>query len=247
MPRYPASYRVSYSIGPGPLSPAVKALVWTNAGMFLLGLVVPSIVPYLGLIPAAVVRRFFLWQPVTYMFLHAGLFHLLFNMLALWMFGTELERKWGTRFFVRYYAVSGVGAAATTIVLSLLPLPFAGALYLSLTVGASGAVYGLLLAYALYFPDRPIYMYLLFPIPAKYFVLIVGAIALLASIGGAGGVAHTAHLGGLLFGYAYLARRRGDPLATLKYRYVKWRMNRRRRRFEVRPGGRHDDWNQRVH
>ncbi len=136
MPRYPASYRVSYSIGPGPLSPAVKALVWTNAGMFLLGLVVPSIVPYLGLIPAAVVRRFFLWQPVTYMFLHAGLFHLLFNMLALWMFGTELERKWGTRFFVRYYAVGGVGAAATTIVLSLLPLPFAGALYLSLTVGA---------------------------------------------------------------------------------------------------------------
>ena len=248
MRRYPAPYQVSYSFGPGALSPAIKALIWANVAMYLLALAVPSIVVYLGLLPAAVITRFFFWQPVTYMFLHEGLLHLLFNMLALWMFGTELERTWGTRFFLRYYAVTGLGAAATTIVLSLLPLPFSDALYLSLTVGASGAIYGLLLAYGLYFPNRPIYMYLLFPIPAKYFVLIVGAVALLSSIGGGGGgVAHTAHLGGLVVGYVYLKGRRGNPLAALEYRYVKWRMNRLRRKFEVHSGGRRDDWDRRVH
>ncbi len=109
----------------------------------------------------------------------AGSSTLLFNMLALWMFGVELERMWGTRYFRSIYFVAGVGAAVTTLLLSLLPLAFADQLYYSLTIGASGAVYGVLLAYALYFPHRPIYMYFVFPIPAKYFVMIIGAISLL--------------------------------------------------------------------
>ena len=247
MPRYPSPNRVSYSLGPGPLTPAIKALIWANAAMYLLALAMPSILVYLGLLPAAVVGRLFIWQPVTYLFLHDGLLHLLFNMLALWMFGTELERRWGTRFFLKYYGITGVGAAVTTIVLSLLPLPFAETLYYSLTVGASGAIYGLLLAYGLYFPNRPIYMYLLFPIPAKYFVLIVGAVAFLSSIGGGGRVAHAAHLGGLVVGYVYLKSKGGNLLVGLQYRFVKWRMNRLRRKFEVHPGGRRDDWDRRVH
>jgi membrane associated rhomboid family serine protease len=248
MPRYSPPTRISYSFGPGPVSPAIKALIWANVVMFLLGLVAPQVTLYLGLMPAAVLGRLFFWQPVTYMFLHEGVFHILFNMLALWMFGTELERAWGTRFFLRYYFVAGLGAAGTTILLSLVPLPFAEALYYSLTVGASGAIYGLLLAYGLSYPNRPIYMYLVFPIPAKFFVLIIGAIALLSSIGGGGsGVAHAAHLGGLVVGYLYLKMGRGNPLAILRYQLARMRMNRARKKFEVHAGGRWKNWDGKVH
>ncbi len=113
-------------------------------------------------------------------------------MLALWMFGVELERRWGSRFFLKYYLMTGIGAALTTLALALAPGPFGDAMRDTVTVGASGAIYGLLLAYALYFPDRPIYLWALFPIPAKYFVMIMGAIAFMSSVGGdRGGVANT--------------------------------------------------------
>ncbi len=109
----------------------------------------------LGFSPQAVFEQFAIWQPFTYMFLHStnGFGHILFNMLALWMFGTDLERTWGTRFFTKYYFVTGIGAAATSLLLSLL----IDGIYYSVTVGASGAIYGLLLAYAMYFPHRTIY------------------------------------------------------------------------------------------
>ncbi len=235
--RYPSS--MTYSLGPGGMTPAVRALIFANVGAYLVTLLAPSIEIPLGLIPAAIVQRLWLWQVVTYLFLHGSLLHLLFNMLALWMFGVELERMWGTRFFVRYYFVAGLGAAATTILLSLLPVDFADAMYVSVTIGASGAIYGLLLAYGLYFPDRPIYLYMLFPVPAKYFVMIIGAISLLSSISGSsGGVAHAAHLGGLVVGYLYLKTGRGHPLVELRYRWSKWRMARMRRKFEIHKGGR---------
>ena len=176
---YRSSSTYSYSFGPGPLTPAIKALVVANVAAFLVSMVVPAITLSFGLRPADVLESLQIWQPVTYMFLHGGIFHILFNMLALWMFGVELERMWGSRFFTRFYFVVGVGAAFTTLVLSFMPLPFADQLYYSLTIGASGAVYGVLLAYAMYFPHRPIYVYFFFPIPAKYFVMIIGAISLL--------------------------------------------------------------------
>jgi membrane associated rhomboid family serine protease len=187
------------------------------------------------------------------MFLHGDVFHILFNMLLLWMFGTELERTWGTRFFTKYYFVTGIGAAVTSLVWSISPLPFADSMYDSVMIGASGAVYGILLAYALYFPHRPILMYFVFPVPAKYFVMIMGAIAFLSSIGSAGsGVAHTAHLGGLVVGYLYLKGLRLRPLAELKYRWLRWRMNRARGKFGVYSGGRDDDswksdWKKHIH
>jgi membrane associated rhomboid family serine protease len=206
----------------------------------------------LGLIPAAVVRNLWLWQLATYMFLHGGVLHILFNMLALWMFGTELEHLWGTRFFLKFYFVTGIGAGLLTTLFSLLPFGFAQSLQQSVVIGASGAIYGLLLAYAMYFPDRPIYMYFVFPIPAKIFVFIMGAIAFYSSMSDAGGgVANATHLGGLLIGYLYLksARKggRSDPLAELKYRYLKWKINRLRKKFDVYSGGRADDWDRHVH
>ncbi|HEY6360609.1 MAG TPA: rhomboid family intramembrane serine protease [Vicinamibacterales bacterium] len=250
--RYPSSSGFAYSFGPGPLTPAIKALVVANVALFLIDWIAQGALrrPF-GLSPEDVVEQLRLWQPFTYMFLHAGIFHILFNMLALWMFGVELERMWGSRFFVKYYFVCGAGAALTTMVLAFTPFGFASQLYSSLTIGASGAVYGILLAYALYFPDRPIYMYLVFPIPAKYFVMIIGAISLLSSTGGpGGGVAHTTHLGGLVAGYLYLKGLKGGRLrvmSELKYRYLKWRINRMRRKFDVYSGGRADDVDRRVH
>jgi membrane associated rhomboid family serine protease len=114
-------------------------------------------------------------------------------------------------------------------------------------IGASGAIYGLLLAYALYFPDRPIYMYFVFPIPAKIFVAIMGGIAFLSSLSEAGGVANATHLGGLLVAYVFLKSARMDPIAELKYRFYKWKINRVRKKFDVYSGGRADDWDRRVH
>ena len=246
MRRYPSTYQVGYTLGP--LTPAIKALIWANVVMFLLTMLAGDIALILALRPAAVIERLYVWQPVTYMFLHGGLLHILLNMLMLWMFGTDLERMWGTRFFLQYYFVTGIGAAAATILLSIVPLPFANLLYYTPTVGASGAIYGLLLAYGLSFPTRPVYMFLLFPVPAKVFVLIMGVIALLSSISGGGGnVAHGAHLGGLLVGYVYLRLGRGNPLTALRYRYTKMRMNQLRRKFQVHTGGRHDDWDKRIH
>ncbi len=230
---------VSYTFGPGPVTPAVRALIILNVVGYLLPLVAPSLTLWLGLVPALVVERWWIWQPLSYMFLHGGLFHLLFNMLALWMFGVDLERLWGTRFFVRFYFVAGIGAAVTTLVMSLLPLGFSEALYASVTVGASGAIYGLLVAFAMMYPHRPIYLYMLFPIPARIFVLIVGAISFLSSISEtSGGVAHATHLGGLLAGYLYLASRRGGLVSTLRSQWLRWRLARMRRRFEVHDGGR---------
>lgn len=247
MPRSPRLSTLAYSFGPGPITPAVRILLWTNIGVWIATLLYPPLVEWLGLVPQAVIEHRWLWQPATYMFLHArNPTHILFNMLGLWMFGVELERMWGTKFFARYYAVTGVGAGLTTLLVSLLPFAPTQALYYSVTIGASGALYGLLLAYALYYPNRPILMFLLFPIPAKYFVMILGGLAFLTSIDGGGTVAATTHLGGLVVGYLYLRGGRGGLTAEIKYRYLKWKMNRLRRKFDVYSGGR-SDWDRRVH
>jgi membrane associated rhomboid family serine protease len=239
---------LSYSLGPGPLTPAVRALVIANGVGYLLTLVAPGLSIWLGLVPALVVERWWLWQPVSYMFLHGGLFHLLFNMLALWMFGVDLERRLGTRFFIRFYFVAGIGAAATTLLVSLLPFGFSESLYASVTVGASGAVYGLLVAFAMAYPHRPIYLYLLFPIPARVFVVIVGAISFLSSVSEPrGGVAHATHLGGLVVGYLYLAGQRGRLWSSVRSQWLRWRLARLRKRFNVHEGGRKGDGGPWVH
>ena len=249
MARYGSSY--AYQFGPGPVSPAVKVLLITNVVTWLINMIVPAMTLKLGLSPKDVFTGFAIWQPFTYMFLHdtSGFGHILFNMLALWMFGTELERTWGTRFFTKFYLVTGVGAAATTLLLALV----SPAIYYSLTVGASGAIYGLLMAWAMYFPHRTILFWGIFPIPARVFVFIMGAIAFLSSLGGPGsGVAHIAHLGGLVVGYLYLKSLRVRPLDELRYRWLRWRMGKARSRFDVYSGGKSDDdwkkeWKKHIH
>src|SRR5262245_65365501 len=151
MRRYPSPYISSYSFGPGGISTAVKYLIAANVGAFLLQFFFAPVTEYLGLHPADVVGRFWIWQLGTYMFLHGGVFHIVFNMLALWMFGTELERTWGTRYFLKFYFVTGIGAGALTVIFAQLPFAFAQQLQHAIIIGASGAIYGLLLAYALCF------------------------------------------------------------------------------------------------
>jgi rhomboid family protein len=256
MRRYPSTYASSFSFGPGPISTALKALIGINVAVFAAQLVAPIVTEVFGLHPAWIIptrsafgpeHSFWLWQIATYMFLHGGIFHIVFNMLALWMFGAELERMWGTRYFLKFYLVTGIGAGALTVLFSLLPFSFSRQLQHANVIGASGAIYGLLLAYAMYFPDRPIYMYFVFPIPAKIFVAIMGAIAFVSSLSEAGGVANATHLGGLLVAYVFLKSGRIDPISELKYRYLKWKINRVRKKFDVYSGGRADDWDRRVH
>ena len=140
------------------------------------------------------------WQPFTHMFMHGGFWHLFFNMYTLYFFGTVLERVWGTRKFLLYYFVTGVGAAVVHLAVQWLTGDFA------LTVGASGAIYGLLMGYAMLYPDS--IMSLLFPpisMKAKWFVLIFAGIELLTGITNTGGgIAHFAHLGGLIFGFVLI-------------------------------------------
>ena len=237
---------VSYSFGPGPITFAVKWIIIANVAMFVATEIFPAVTQYLGLQPAAVFEHGWLWQLGTYMFLHGDVMHILINMLGVWMFGVTLERRWGTEFFAKYYAVTGLGGGLTVLLLSVLPFQATASAYDAWTIGASGALFGLLLAFAMYYPDQPILLMLLFPIPAKIFVMIFGGIALLYTFRGGGGISHAAHLGGLVTGYLYLKGGRGGISAEIKYRYLKWKMNRLRRKFDVYSGGR-SDWDRNVH
>ena len=191
-------YRTRFSFGYG-LTPAVKNLMIAIGVVFVLQMFVSGWFElYFGLVPILVWRKYFLWQLFTYIFLHGGFSHILFNLLALWMFGSELENYWGAKKFLFYFFFCGVGAGICTVIFS--PYQFVP------TIGASGAIYGLLLAFGWLFPNRLIYIYFLFPIPAKYFVIIFGLIEFFSSMEGAGGgIAHLTHLGGLLFGLVYMA------------------------------------------
>ncbi len=144
-------------------------------------------------------RGFLIWQIITYLFLHGGFFHIFFNMLALWMFGVQLENVWGTQRFLTYYFLCGIGAALSNLFIT--PL-FTNA---APTIGASGAIYGVLIAFGMLFPDAPVFIYFLFPIKAKYFVAIFIGIELVYGVSGStDGVAHFAHLGGAVVGFIYL-------------------------------------------
>ena len=187
-----------------------------------------------ALVPAQVVRSFAIWQLVTYLFLHAGITHVLWNMLALWMFGAELERTWGTRRFVTFYFLCGIAASLTIVIAAYL---FGGVNVP--VVGSSGAVYGILVAYGVMFPNQTMLFGFLIPIKTKYFVMIIGAIVFLQSYmsiaAGIGAVEAVASLAGLVAGYLLLRGRRLQTLVSqpLVSGYRDWRLRRAKRKFEV--------------
>lgn len=215
--------------GVPPLTPAVKALLIANGGVWLLQMVLGRAMSFpieviLGLVPDRVVHGW-LWQPFTYMFLHSpsGISHILLNMLILWMIGGELERHWRSRAFLRYYVVCGVGAG---ILVVLLALWFGG--MTTVTIGASGAIYGLILAYGMLFGERTILFWMIFPMKARTFAILLFVIAFVSSFDVHGTVSHIAHIGGMVVGYLYLKRawRVGEF-----YRELKWKLA--RRKFKV--------------
>ncbi|MFQ5876264.1 MAG: rhomboid family intramembrane serine protease [Acidobacteriota bacterium] len=225
MPYYRRSYGAEFGIG-GRITPGIKYLIIANVCIFGLQLLTyhfggGDIRGIFGLRPADVFHHKWIWQLGTYMFLHspAGLFHILLNMLMLWMFGTELERLWGTRPFVKYFFICGIGAGLTTLFLAPPNVT---------TVGASGGVFGVMLAYALMFPNRQILIWFIFPMRAISFVILCIGIELFSMLGMQDGIAHFAHLGGMLFGYLYLKR-----VWRLRefWNELRWRL--RRRRFRV--------------
>ena len=166
--------------------------------------------------------------------MHGGLLHLLFNMLFLWMFGVDIERAWGTKRFYTYFFLTGIGAALINVLVKTLLDPRGHGTSLGPpTIGASGAIYGVLLAAAVMFPDRKVWL-IPFPvmIPMKIYVLGAGAIEFFSTLGtGGDNVSHVTHLGGMLVGYLYL--RRGSWFFRVRNGVSDWQRKRARRKFEV--------------
>ena len=194
--------RQGFGIG-GRLTPAVKNILFANGIIFLMSVLNQQLFYFLttnfALQAYDVLYQFKIWQLVTYMFLHGGFWHLFFNMFVFWMFGTELEMEWGSKQFLKYYFICGIGAGIINILLTSSDPSYPG------TVGASGAIYGIMVAYAIRYPDRLVYIYFLFPVKVKYLVGFLAAVSFLSTWGsGADGIAHAAHLGGMLVGWVYL-------------------------------------------
>ena len=225
--------RVRFGSGTG-IPPMVQNLLIANAAVFILQLLIQSRVgeqgmrgfyDFLGLVPKNVWTKFRFWQWFTYMFLHGGWWHLIINMYVLWMFGSDIERMWGSKAFLQYYLISGVGAG---VLYSLVQFGSE-----TPTIGASGAVYAILVAFAVLFPRRRIMM--IFPpivMQARTMIMIFLGIELLNGIiGTRDGIAHIAHLGGALVGYLYMRRGVQLPLSDLKKRFDQWNRSRKQKQM----------------
>ncbi|MFZ3229751.1 MAG: rhomboid family intramembrane serine protease [Pseudobdellovibrio sp.] len=204
------------SVQINPLTPAVKKLViaiaavWFVVQILLEKILHVNVSTFFILHPDQVIEKFYMWQLVTYMFFHAmSPFHILFNLLMLWFFGSELEKHWGAKFFTLYFFVTGIGAAIVyCICVGIYAiLTGAGAPLVIPVLGASGALFGLLVAYGIVFSERTIYFMGMFPMKAKYFAMIAAGLDLssLLTTGFAGSeVAYLAHLGGAVVGFLFL-------------------------------------------
>jgi membrane associated rhomboid family serine protease len=222
------------------LPSGVKWLLIATVGISVLSIILAASRPefslfgYFALVPAQVVTRFAVWELVTYLFIHGGLFHIVWNMLALWMFGAELERTWGTPRFVRFYFGCGIAAAIFVVIAAYL---FGGANVP--VVGSSGAIFGLLVAYGVLFPNQTMLFGFLIPIKTKYFVMIIGAVVLIESYlsvsARQGASEAVACVGGLIAGYLLLRGRKlqlqvSNPVLA---GYKDWKLRRARKKFEV--------------
>ena len=218
------------SIGPGAISPFIKLILISNIAIYLFQMLANLQLELIfGLTPARFFAEFpnLLFQPFTYMFLHSeGFWHIFFNMFALWMFGTEIEFSWGRKSFAKFYILAGLsGAILTLIFQSGLPVP---------VIGASGAVYGVLIAYWLMFPQRYLYIYFLFPVKVKW---AIPGFMILGFLAGGANIAHFAHLGGAIFGFIFVKAgwrffRFFKVLKNLRYKRQEAKFEKNRHRAE---------------
>ena len=210
-----------FSYKPALFTDAIKILVSINFGIFLLQTIARTegmFFPLFGLVPKLVWSEFMLWQPFTYLFFHGSIWHVLINMFVLWMFGSELERLWGKEHFLKFYFVTGVGAGLVTMIIGLNSM--------TPIVGASGAVYGVLLAYGLTYPNRTVYLYGIIPIKSLWFVIGIGVIAFMSSFDNVSQISHLTHLSGMVIGYLMLKRpvRFNDLWFTIRKRTLEYKI-----------------------
>jgi membrane associated rhomboid family serine protease len=250
------SYRISFDFY---VTPAVKLLLIANFAVYIFeallyrfsGLSAYAwLLNWFGLVPARVVLLC-VWQPFTYLFLHdiSSIWHILTNMFMLWMFGRELELVWGKNRFLRYYFLTGAGAGLINVAVKTVPAILGHGFSRVPTIGASGAIFGILVACAILFPDRRVYI-IPFPvaISMRTVVIVMTVLTFLGTFGlGDDQISHLCHLGGLAIGYVYL--RRGSFLYSLRNSVSDWQQKRNRRRFEVYmgrhrkdPPSRPDNW-----
>ena len=206
-------YRLQFNPGevaykPQLLTDAIKVLISVNFGIYLLQSVSGQEEVFFrlfGLVPNAFLSELMIWQPFTYMFFHApfyssvGISHILLNMLGLWVFGRELEQAWGKKNFLKFYFITGVGSGLVTYFFQI------GSE--NPVIGASGAVYGILLAYGLLYPNRMLYIWGIIPIKSMWLVIIMGAIAFFGLLGNSDGISHVTHISGMLIGYILLKKK----------------------------------------
>lgn len=192
-----------FSSRPKIFTDAIKVIVWSNIIIFLLKIISQNpttplfnpVVDLFGLSSSNVWPR--VWQPLTYLFIHKDFLHVFFNMFVLWMFGSELESIWGRRSFLKYYFLTGIGSGLVWLALNITNANY-------VLAGASGAVYGVLLAFGMMFPNRTVYLYFLLPIKVKYLVMILVATEFILSMNSASDISHITHLSAVLIGFIYL-------------------------------------------
>ena len=208
---------------------AIKILVSVNFGIYILQSVSGKedvFFRLFGLVPSTFISDLMLWQPFTYMFFHApfytsvGISHILLNMLGLWVFGRELEQAWGKTKFLRYYFITGIGSGLITYFFQMSSD--------NPVIGASGAVYGILLAYGVSYPNRILYIWGLIPVRSLWLVIIMGSIAFFGLLGNADGISHVTHISGMLIGYVLLKKnwRWRDIWFTIRKKTIEFQVQR---------------------
>lgn len=224
------------SFKPKIFTDVIKILIGVNLGLWVLKIIAHSQIDLsqvFGLSPSTAWPM--IWQPVTYMFIHGSFFHVAINMFVLWMFGSEMETIWGRREFLKYYFLTGIGSGIVWLLFNL-------SNPMTILIGASGAVYGVLLAYGLMFPNRKVWLYFVVPIKVKWFVVFLGVVAFLSSLDNTSNISHLAHLSGMLIGYTYLKYSRHWRGLSILFRrgmvdirsHVQGR--REKKRFELKQG-----------
>lgn len=239
--------------GPPVTPQIIKQLLIANLAVFMISTLYPTLAMWGAATPQLFWEQGFIWQPFTYMWLHAGIGHIAMNMFALWMFGSPLAMVWGAKRFLRFYLVCGTGAGLIILTIPYVLVGFGAGSNLSLvipTLGASGAVYGVLLGYSLTWPNRTI-MLIFPPVAFRAIWLIPLLFFMELYLGGHGNISHVGHLGGVLVAWIWLRRAGtaggiGQGFNRLKYQFHRWRMRRRLRAVRREDENARNRWDDRT-